>query len=165
MEQSQHSHEEIDYGGYEQTCGHEAADIAVICDESVDELADSIDEEQGRTDKAKLSGGENTLVDKRLLDYAQTQTAHIIKTIGNRDAPECLSLQGFIDICLLILRNSRGRRLAYPVKRIKSHTPIQNSANIAKNQISVMDLTYSEGSMPYISLKCLEKALGENPTE
>ena len=114
MEDTEDSHQEVDYGRYEESRGHETPDVAVICDESVDELADSIDEEQSRSYKTELSCRKHALVDKRLLHHAQTQTAHIIKAVGHRDAPECLSPQRSVGLCLIFLRNLVHGWLAYP---------------------------------------------------
>ncbi len=116
MKQAQQPHQKIGDRRQEQSCSHETAYIAVVCDESVEKLAHGINEKQCGADKTKLSGSQHPLIYKRLLNDTEAHTAYIIKAISHCNAPKRPVPQGLVSPIHPILRHLCLRRLAYPVK-------------------------------------------------
>ena len=118
MEDAQKSHQEIDCGRHQKSCGHETPYVAVVGDKAVHELAHGIDEQEGRPDDAELSRREHLTVYKGLLDHAEAQSAHIIQAVCDRSSPESPDPQPAICGVDHLLRNLRLGRPAYPVEVI-----------------------------------------------
>ena len=78
MEKAEDSHQEVHHGRNEEACRHEAAYVAVVGDETVDELAYGIYEEKSRAYKSQLARGKDTIVNQRLLHHSEAQSADII---------------------------------------------------------------------------------------
>ena len=116
MAKAQGCHKQIDYGRNEKAGGHEAADVAVVCDEAVQELAHSIYEQECRSDKSEFSSRKHTPVDKRLLEHTDAHSTDIVETVCGSHPPEGLPPERLVSRCDTFCGNLLRRRLAYSVE-------------------------------------------------
>ena len=96
MRDAERSHEHVRHGRYDQSCGHETLDVAVVCDESVHELPDGVCEQEGRADHPDLRGVERAAVEDGFLHDVERRPAHVIETVSERCGDECLQPEPFV---------------------------------------------------------------------
>ncbi len=79
------AHQDVAQGSEQEGGGKEAANIGVVGQKAVRQLADGISVEQRRTDRPELGGGEYAFVDQRLFHHPDCQPAHVDQAIADRD--------------------------------------------------------------------------------
>ena len=89
VQETEHSHYQVYQGRDCKARGHEAPYVAVVGYEAVHELADGVDEQQGRPYDSQLTCRKELRVNDRLLHHAQAEPAHIIKAVMTSNAECC----------------------------------------------------------------------------
>lgn len=102
---------------YRKTRGHEAFDVAVVGEESVDEFADGVGEQQRRTDDAQLRGVQRPAFEDGLFHHVETRAADVIETVADGAGDEALPAEFFVETHhgVVVLRQTR-RRCAFSEK-------------------------------------------------
>ena len=102
---------------YRKTRGHEAFDVAVVGEESVDEFADGVGEQQRRTDDAQLRGVQRPAFEDGLFHHVETRAADVIETVADGAGDEALPAEFFVETHhgVVVLRQAR-RRCAFSEK-------------------------------------------------
>ena len=113
---SENSHKEIDGSRNRKAGEHETADIAIVRNEAVQELAHRIDKQQSGAYDTQLTCRKEPFINKRLLDHTQAHPADIVQTIRDSNPPESPVSDGKIPWAYFILGNGLPGRLAYPVE-------------------------------------------------
>ena len=109
--------QQVGHCRYRKTRGHEAFDVAVVGEKSVDEFADGVGEQQRRTDDTQLRGVERPAFENRILDHVETRAADVIETVTDRTGDESLDAEFPIQFYhgVVVLRQAR-RRCAFSEK-------------------------------------------------
>ena len=104
MKPSEHPKKQIDYSRYEKAGSHEAADVAVVCNKTVQELSDSIYKKKCGAYQTQLTCRKHAFIDQRLLHDIDAHAADIIKAISDGGPPERSVPERLICILHLIFR-------------------------------------------------------------
>ena len=105
-------HQGVGRGRDDESRGHEALDVAVVGDESVDELADGIGEEECRADDSQLRCVQGPAVENGFLHDVETGAADVVEAVSERCGDECLQAQAAVVLvarCFVLLPG-RSRR-------------------------------------------------------
>ena len=121
--EAQRPDQQVGDGRDAQSRGHETLDVAVVGEESVDELADGVGEQQRRADDAQLRGVERPAFEDRLLDHIEARAADVIEAVTDRAGDEALETQLLVEFhaCCVVAREGL-RRLAFAEEREYAHS-------------------------------------------
>ena len=110
--EAQRPDQQVGDGRDAQSRGHETLDVAVVGEESVDEFADGVDEQQRRADDAQLRGVERPAFEDRLLDHVEARAADVIEAVTDRAGDEALETQLLVEFHAhrVVAREGRRRR-------------------------------------------------------
>jgi len=89
----------------------------VVGEESVDEFADGVGEQQRRTDDAQLRGVQRPAFEDGLFHHVETRAADVIETVADGAGDEALPAEFFVETHhgVVVLRQTR-RRCAFSEK-------------------------------------------------
>ena len=112
--EAQRPDQQVGDGRDAQSRGHETLDVAVVGEESVDELADGVGEQQRRADDAQLRGVESPAFEDRLLDHIEARAADVIEAVTDRAGDEALETQLLVEFhARRVVARERRRRPAF----------------------------------------------------
>ena len=123
--EAQRPDQQVGDGRDAESRSHETLDVAVVGDESVDEFADGVGEQQRRADDAQLCGVERPAFEDRFLDHIQARATDVIKAIADRTGDEALEAELLVKFHKrFVIAPERSRRPAFTEEREWVHSVV-----------------------------------------
>ena len=126
---TQHPDQQVRHRRDAEPRGHEALDVAVVGEESVDELPDGIGEEQGRADQTELRGVERPAFEDGFLHHVEARPTDVIETVPDGSGQKALETEPAIEFHAgRVVAREQSRGSAFAEKGQKRHDYFKNSS-------------------------------------